>query len=260
MAGPGHRRCSTSAAPRTPTSRSSGPCRRRPASSRRPAGASDLVRLVTDRRRRLRASAPASATSRRSWSTWPPSTPPGTAACDRPARPAPAVAAGAGRSSPCSGRPPRTSWRRWPRCAARSAPSCVVGHRRGRAPDDGRPARRRWSMPGATATFAAGWASMVGTPPGRSDVHRRARSRCRRATRAADGAHLSGRRGRPSARRSPLRARPSASAGSSSDWSFLPPLLLAAAGAHLLAAACRRRGWNVRGRPASRRPVAWPCS
>ena len=28
-------------------------------------------------------------------------------------------------------------------------------------------------------------------------------------------------------------------------WSFLPPLLLAAAGSHLLAAACRRRGWNV---------------
>ncbi len=28
-------------------------------------------------------------------------------------------------------------------------------------------------------------------------------------------------------------------------WSFLPPLVLAAAGAHLLGAACRRRGWNV---------------
>jgi transglutaminase-like putative cysteine protease len=28
-------------------------------------------------------------------------------------------------------------------------------------------------------------------------------------------------------------------------WDFLPPMLLAAAGSHLLAAACRRRGWNV---------------
>jgi transglutaminase-like putative cysteine protease len=28
-------------------------------------------------------------------------------------------------------------------------------------------------------------------------------------------------------------------------WSFLPPLVLAAIGSHLLAAGCRRRGWNV---------------
>ena len=42
-------------------------------------------------------------------------------------------------------------------------------------------------------------------------------------------------------------------------WSFLPPLLLAAAGSHLLAAACRRRGGTWLS-PWSPRPPAWRCS